>query len=49
MQLTNIARDIREDWDRGRCYLPADWFAAEHAGNDDANRRRRSRLRWSHP
>jgi 15-cis-phytoene synthase len=22
MQLTNIARDVREDWLRGRCYLP---------------------------
>ncbi len=33
MQLTNIARDVREDWDRGRCYLPADWFAAKDAGN----------------
>ena len=22
MQLTNIARDVREDWQRGRCYLP---------------------------
>ncbi len=32
MQLTNIARDVREDWDRGRCYLPAEWLAAEHAG-----------------
>ncbi|MEM7809908.1 MAG: phytoene/squalene synthase family protein [Planctomycetota bacterium] len=25
MQLTNIARDVGEDWDRGRCYLPVDW------------------------
>lgn len=24
MQLTNILRDIREDWERGRVYLPAD-------------------------
>lgn len=24
MQLTNILRDIKEDWDRGRVYLPAD-------------------------
>ena len=22
MQLTNIARDVGEDWDRGRVYLP---------------------------
>ncbi len=26
MQLTNIARDVREDWLRGRCYLPRDWL-----------------------
>jgi len=25
-QLSNIARDIREDWDAGRCYLPAEWM-----------------------
>jgi phytoene synthase len=25
-QLSNIARDIREDFDNGRCYLPADWM-----------------------
>ncbi len=24
MQLTNIARDVREDWERGRVYLPRD-------------------------
>lgn len=28
-QLSNIARDIREDHEAGRCYLPADWLA-EH-------------------
>ena len=28
MQLTNIARDVREDASRGRCYLPADWVGA---------------------
>lgn len=27
MQLTNILRDIREDWERGRVYLPADELA----------------------
>ncbi|MGF1632624.1 MAG: phytoene/squalene synthase family protein [Phycisphaerae bacterium] len=27
MQLTNILRDVKEDWDRGRCYLPADEMA----------------------
>ena len=26
-QLSNIARDIREDLDAGRCYLPLDWLA----------------------
>jgi phytoene synthase len=26
-QLSNIARDIREDLNGGRCYLPLDWFA----------------------
>lgn len=27
MQLTNIARDVREDWGRDRVYLPSDWVA----------------------
>jgi phytoene synthase len=27
MQLTNILRDIREDWERGRVYLPAEELA----------------------
>ncbi len=27
MQLTNICRDIREDWDRGRLYLPDELLA----------------------
>jgi len=26
MQLTNIARDVDEDWGRGRLYLPAEWL-----------------------
>ena len=26
MQLTNIARDVAEDYDRGRIYLPAEWL-----------------------
>lgn len=26
-QLSNIARDLREDLDNGRCYLPTDWLA----------------------
>lgn len=25
MQMTNIARDVAEDWRRGRCYLPVEW------------------------
>ena len=29
MQLTNIARDIKEDFERGRVYLPKDWLAYE--------------------
>jgi len=28
MQLTNIARDVQEDAQRGRCYLPAQWNTA---------------------
>lgn len=41
-QLNNIARDVAEDAERGRCYLPSDWLAEEgltpetHA--DPANR-----------
>ncbi len=27
MQMTNIARDVAEDWERGRCYLPTCWGA----------------------
>jgi phytoene synthase len=27
-QLANIARDVAEDHDAGRCYLPGDWLAA---------------------
>lgn len=26
-QLANIARDVAEDWEAGRCYIPADWLA----------------------
>jgi 15-cis-phytoene synthase len=29
MQLTNIARDVLEDAQRGRCYLPAQWLPAQ--------------------
>jgi phytoene synthase len=41
MQLTNICRDVVEDWGRGRLYLPESWLAvagapglARHAGGD---------------
>lgn len=33
-QLANIARDVHEDAEGGRCYLPAEWLAAE--GLDEA-------------
>ena len=26
-QLSNIARDVREDFENGRCYLPREWLA----------------------
>jgi phytoene synthase len=29
MQLTNIARDVREDFEMGRVYLPEEWLAEE--------------------
>jgi uncharacterized protein (DUF2141 family) len=32
MQLTNICRDVLEDWQRGRLYLPQDLLAAHGAG-----------------
>jgi len=32
MQLTNIARDVAEDWRRGRCYLPVEWTAGLRPG-----------------
>ncbi len=31
MQLTNISRDVLEDWERGRLYLPAEWLPADLA------------------
>ena len=34
-QLSNIARDIRDDAEAGRCYLPAQWL--REAGLDDAS------------
>ena len=33
MQLTNICRDVDEDWRRGRLYLPADLLAARGAAD----------------
>jgi phytoene synthase len=30
MQLTNIARDVAEDWRRSRCYLPVEWTGGLH-------------------
>jgi phytoene synthase len=33
MQLTNIARDVHEDWQRGRLYLPHDILTACGAGD----------------
>lgn len=32
MQLTNICRDVAEDWERGRLYLPDDLLARHGAG-----------------
>jgi len=32
MQLTNIARDVAEDWRRGRCYLPLEWTGGLRPG-----------------
>jgi len=47
-QLTNIARDIVEDADAGRCYLPAQWLAAENVPigqvSDPAQREKLARL-----
>ena len=35
MQLTNICRDVREDWEMGRVYLPQDELASFGVGEDD--------------
>lgn len=35
MQLTNIARDVQEDFNMGRIYLPSDWLSA--SGVDPEN------------
>ncbi len=34
MQLTNIARDVAEDWRRDRCYLPLSWTAGLRPNGD---------------
>lgn len=33
MQLTNIARDVGEDWQRQRCYIPKSWGDMERVGS----------------
>ena len=40
MQLTNIARDVAEDWRRSRCYLPVEWSDGlrPHGAAPDAER-----------
>jgi phytoene synthase len=35
LQLTNIIRDIREDWNMGRIYVPQEWLKEEDI--DEAN------------
>lgn len=42
MQLTNIARDVGEDWARGRLYLPAGLLAAHGFAEKDLATLRRS-------
>jgi phytoene synthase len=45
MQLTNIARDIVDDFKLGRCYLPAQWLEEESLSNGNfAELTRRSEL-----
>ena len=40
LQLINIMRDVREDWELGRVYLPQDELAAHGVGEDDIRARR---------
>jgi phytoene synthase len=40
MQLTNIARDVAEDWRRDRCYLPVEWTAGLRPGGGPPDRGR---------
>jgi phytoene synthase len=35
LQLTNILRDLREDFERGRIYLPREWMEQEHLSADE--------------
>ena len=37
-QLTNILRDVREDWDRGRIYLPQEDLARFGVSPEDLRR-----------
>jgi phytoene synthase len=37
MQLTNISRDVAEDWQRGRLYLPRQWVDSKTLENDGAS------------
>ena len=45
MQLTNVARDVHEDWRRGRLYLPDEMLAREGAA--DLRRRRGGPFPWN--
>ena len=40
LQLINIIRDVREDWELGRVYLPQDELSAYGVGEDDIAARR---------
>lgn len=43
MQLTNIVRDVGDDWDRGRVYLPESLLRSYGIGGDDLAAMRRGR------
>ncbi len=40
MQLTNICRDVREDWERGRLYLPAELVGPQPGPGESLDRER---------
>jgi phytoene synthase len=40
MQMTNIARDVAEDWLRSRCYLPLEWTDGLRPGGGPPDPRR---------